>query len=88
VVNLSLRAKLLSISMAKMRGATRLPPGSYTWGAYLSKGLEAKFAGSAGIGGNPPYPTADGKGAWGADHGEPIDVAADKTGRYFLWASG
>ncbi|MFA6960514.1 MAG: FlgD immunoglobulin-like domain containing protein [Opitutaceae bacterium] len=62
-----------------------LAPGSYRWAAYLSPGLKAKWMGSVGSSGNPPYPTEDGRGGWGADHGDPVDVAADESGLYFLW---
>jgi hypothetical protein len=62
-----------------------LAPGRYHWAAYLSPGLKAKWMGSVGSSGNPPYPTEDGKGGWGADHGDPVDVAADESGFYFLW---
>ncbi len=62
-----------------------LAPGTYRWGAYLSPGLKAQYVGSVGSSGNPPYPSADGKGGWGGEHGDPVDVAADSTGLYFLW---
>ena len=62
-----------------------LPPGDYQWGAYLSNGLRAQYMGSVGTTANPAYETADGKGGWGGDHGDPIDVAADDSGLYFLW---
>ncbi len=48
-----------------------LPPGDYKWGAYFSKGLQARYVGFVGSSGNPPYPTLDGKGGWGGDHGGP-----------------
>jgi hypothetical protein len=62
-----------------------LAPGTYRWGAYLSRGLRADYMGSVGCSGTPPYDTADGTGGWGGDHGAPVDVAADATGLYFLW---
>lgn len=62
-----------------------LAPGSYQWGAYLSNGLRAEFMGTVGVSGSPSYETEDGTGAWGADHGDAVDVAADATGMYFLW---
>lgn len=62
-----------------------LSPGSYHWAAYLSPGLKARWIGTVGLSGEPPYPTEDGKGGWGGDHGDPVDVAADSTGLYFLW---
>lgn len=62
-----------------------LKPGSYRWGAYLSNGLKAKFVGGVGKSGDPYFETPDGKGAWGGDHSDPLDVAADPSGLYFLW---
>ena len=62
--------------------------GSYKWGAYFSPGVKAKYIGTVGSSGTPPYPTADGIGGWGGDHGPCIDAAADKTGMYFLWTVG
>lgn len=59
--------------------------GNYKWGAYLHKGLKAKYQGSVGISGNPTYNTYDGKGGWGADHSNPVDCTSDETGLYFLW---
>ncbi len=61
-------------------------PGQYRWGAYLSQGLKAAYMGAVGTSGNPPYETADGRGGWGGDHGMAVGVAADATGRYFLWS--
>ena len=62
-----------------------LAPGNYHWGAYLSKGLKARYVGFVGTSGTPPYQTLDGKGGWGGDHGVPIAVAADASGIYFGW---
>jgi hypothetical protein len=59
--------------------------GSYKWGAYLSGGLKARFAGCVGSSGTPPYPTPDGNGGWGGDHGLPTCVAADASGIYLGW---
>ena len=63
-----------------------VPLGTYKWGAYFSPGLRAKYIGTVGSSGAPPYPTPNGLGGWGGDHGPCIDVAADKTGMYFLWS--
>lgn len=62
-----------------------LKPGKYHWGAYLSHGLKVRLVGFVGSSGNPPYPTDDGKGGWGGDHGVPSAVAADDSGIYFGW---
>ena len=60
-------------------------PGKYHWAAYFSHGLKAKLVGFVGSSGNPPYPTDDGKGGWGGDHGLPSAVAADDSGIYLGW---
>ncbi len=62
-----------------------MPTGDYKWKAYASPGLKPVFMGAAGTSGTPAWNTADGKGGWGGDHGQPIDVASDETGTYFLW---
>ncbi len=62
-----------------------LAPGNYKWAAYFSHGLTIKLVGFVGSSGNPPYPTDDGKGGWGGDHGVPTAVAADDSGIYFGW---
>ena len=60
-------------------------PGKYHWAAYFSHGLKIKVAGFVGSSGKPFYPTDDGKGGWGGDHGVPSAVAADDSGIYFGW---
>ena len=62
-----------------------MPLGEYEWKSYASPGLKAVFLGAAGSGGDPSYPTPDGRGGWGGDHGLPIAVATDVSGTYFLW---
>jgi len=62
-----------------------MPAGPYHWGAYFSRGLEAQYVAGVGKTADPYYDTADGRGGWGADHSDPIDVAADASGLYFLW---
>jgi len=62
-----------------------LKPGKYHWASYFSHGLTVKLTGFVGSSGNPPYPTDDGKGGWGGDHGVPSAVAADDSGIYFGW---
>ena len=61
-------------------------PGKYHWAAYFSHGLKVRMTGFVGSSGNPPYPTDDGKGGWGGDHGVPTAVAADDTGIYLGWS--
>ena len=62
-----------------------MKPGRYRWGAYLSNGLKPRFVAGVGKTAAPYYDTVDGRGGWGADHSNPIDVAADASGMYFLW---
>ena len=62
-----------------------MAPGNYRWGAYFSPGLQAHYMGGVGKSGHPYYETGDGKSGWGADHSNPVDVAADASGMYFLW---
>ncbi len=62
-----------------------VPLGTYKWGAYLSPGIRPKYMGEVGSSGQPPYPTVNGLGGWGGDHGPPIGAAADRKGLYFLW---
>lgn len=64
---------------------TPMPPGAYRWGAYFSRGLEARFVAGVGKTAAPYYDTPDGKGGWGGDHSNPFGVAADTDGLYFLW---
>ena len=64
---------------------TPMPLGAYRWGAYFSRGLRARFVAGVGKTASPYYDTADGKGGWGADHSNPVGVAADMGGLYFLW---
>ena len=64
-----------------------MKPGTYRWGAYFHHGLKAEFQGSVGASGSPSYHTIDGKGGWGGDHTNPIDVAADADSLYLLWPS-
>lgn len=59
-----------------------LTPGSYKWGAYFHGGLKAQFMGAVGYSGKLAWQE---NGAWGGDHSNPIDTAADAGGLYFLW---
>jgi len=69
-------------------------PGSYTVRGIWHRGLGVVHAGSFYDPGTPPWPTANGTGAWGFDHSNPHAVAAmprDATtrGRVFLgWHQG
>ena len=60
-------------------------PGTYRWKAIAFSPPRARYIGGVGSSGDPPYDTPDGRGAWGSDHCDPLDVVADETGMYFLW---
>ncbi len=59
-----------------------LPPGAYRWKAIQFDGIHAKFLGSVGASGRPPYRTPDGLGAIGGQHGRPTALASDAGGVY------
>ncbi|HEY3330447.1 MAG TPA: sugar-binding protein [Capsulimonadaceae bacterium] len=65
-----------------------LEPGTYKWGAYVSKGIRARYDAFVGSSGNPPYATLDNRGGWGGDHYFPCGVATDASGTYFAWTGG
>jgi hypothetical protein len=69
----------------KDQWGTPMAPGPYRWGAYFSNGVSPQFMGGFGKTSETYHETADGRGGWGADHSDPIDVAADAGGMYFLW---
>ena len=53
-----------------------LPAADYVWKGVYHQPISAKYRFSAHNSGNPPYPTDDGKGGWGGDHGTPQTVCA------------
>ncbi len=61
-----------------------LSPGEYNWASYSHAPLKAVYQGGVGSSGNPFYQTLDGKGGWGGDHSNPVDVTADKDSLYLL----
>ncbi|MFO0871944.1 MAG: sugar-binding protein [Pirellulales bacterium] len=75
-------------------GEQTVAAGRYTARCVVHRGIGVTYAGSFYNPGTPPWPTADGKGAWGFDHAPPSAVAAvprgAKTqGRVFLgWETG
>lgn len=67
-------------------GGDLLPAGEYRWrGVFAKAPVKAEYRFSVHNSGNPPYTTVDGKGGWGGDHGEPMDVAALSDGMLLLW---
>lgn len=63
-----------------------LPLGNYHWKALLFDGMGAKFMGSVGNSGRPPYRTADQLGSLGGQHGSAKAIAADAGGIYMCGA--
>jgi hypothetical protein len=62
-----------------------VPVGSYTLKG-LRSGVGCNYMLTFGAEGRPPWPTADGKGAWGALWGNVMGVAADPQGFvYLVW---
>jgi len=64
-----------------------LPAGKYTVKALVHEGISQEWVVSLHNSGNPPWMTADGTGAWGGDHGEPIDIAAGGDRVFPIWSA-
>jgi hypothetical protein len=62
-----------------------LPVGKYTWRGIYHDPIKAEYRFSVHNAGQPAYPTADGKGGWGADHGAPQTVCAFDDGVLLTW---
>ncbi len=62
-----------------------LPAGTYKWRGIYHAPLKAEYRFSVHNAGQPPYPTADGKGGWGADHGTPQTACAFEEGVLLAW---
>lgn len=61
-----------------------IPAGEYTWKGLIHDPIETEFLLSVHNSGNPPWKTSDGKGGWGADHGEP--TTAERYGDQMILA--
>jgi len=59
-----------------------LPAGIYHWKGLVHDPLQVVHRLSVHNSGHPPFPTADGTGSWGADHGAPSAVAC--AGQHIL----
>ena len=57
----------------------------YTYRALVHQEIKARYIGSVGSSGTPPYANAAGTGEWGGDHSAPLAVAIDKNGMTLLW---
>ena len=62
-----------------------LPAGTYTWRGIYHKPVKAEYRFSVHNSGQPAYPTVDGKGGWGADHGSPRTACAFNDGVLLAW---
>ena len=62
-----------------------LSAGTYTWRGIYHAPVKAEYRFSVHNAGQPPYPTVDGKGGWGADHGKPQAVCAFDDGVLLAW---
>jgi len=63
-----------------------LPAGKYTWKAVTHDPFSVKYVLSVENSGQPGYPTADGKGAWGGDWGNPVAVAFAGDKAVLAWS--
>jgi hypothetical protein len=64
-----------------------LPAGTYRWRGIYHAPIKAEYRFSVHNSGQPPYPTVDGKGGWGGDHGVPQTVCAFADGLLMAWDS-
>ncbi len=62
-----------------------LPAGQYDVQMLVHDPIKAQWRFSAHNSGNPPWPTDDGTGGWGGDHGSPTTVAALPDGMLLAW---
>jgi hypothetical protein len=62
-----------------------LPAGTYSWRGIIHDPIKAAYRFSVHNSGQPPYPTADGKGGWGGDHGRPQCVCTFGDGVLLGW---
>ena len=62
-----------------------LPAGTYQWRGIYHKPVKAEYRFSVHNAGQPAYPTVDGKGGWGADHGSPRTACAFNDGVLLAW---
>jgi len=61
-----------------------LPAGTYTVKGIIHDPIKGEFQFSVHNSGHPPYPTEDGKGGWGGDHGVPTAVTGLPDGDMLL----
>ncbi len=63
-----------------------LPAGTYQWRGIYHEPVKAEYRFSVHNSGQPPYPTVDGKGGWGGDHGSPQTACAFADGVLLAWS--
>ena len=64
-----------------------LPAGAYTWRGLYHQPITTHSLFAVHNSGHPPYPTDDGKGAWGGDLGVPTTACAIPGGVLLAWNS-
>jgi len=62
-----------------------LGPGTYTYRVLTHTGVTTEFVTSVHNAGQPPGPTGDGSGSWGADHAWPRTVFTDGEAMFLCW---
>jgi hypothetical protein len=62
-----------------------LPAGTYQWRGIYHAPVKAEYRFSVHNSGQPAYPTVDGKGGWGADHGAPQVACVFNDGVLLAW---
>jgi hypothetical protein len=63
-----------------------LPAGDYTWKGLHHEPLKTKYILGLSNSGSPSYNTPDGKGAWGGDWANPVDICFAGEKGSILWA--
>jgi len=65
-----------------------IPTGKYKIKMLAHHGITPRYVTTVMNSGTPSWRTEDGKGSWGGDHGNPVDIATDKKGnKYILWSA-
>jgi len=62
-----------------------LAPGTYRYKGLTHGGITTEFVTAVHNSGQPPWPTGDGTGSWGADHSYPKCVCTDGGAMYLSW---
>jgi hypothetical protein len=62
-----------------------LPAGEYSWRGLIHGPITTRYVMGVHNSGRPSYPTPDGRGAWGADHGQPAAVCSTGDAMLLAW---